>query len=245
MEYRYPLYLPNVTKTFTEFEAALKNENERLEQTRKALNLIIEKGYFNKIVLIDGSNFSVLTQEEIETIYKKYGIEIEQLIFQQDIVLVEKFGKGHGEMQITNYLVDNSRLVKEAGGFVKLTPRYIFDNIDSILSVVKENKNVFFFYYPPLLRRIKPFVMTIFYKTSIEFYKANIEQSLNEHDKNIKGYAESIFYRHIITLKKHGIKCPYPYFSGISGTTGKRIKNQYVVFRNFCSRIGILGYSFE
>jgi len=47
---------------------------------------------------------------------------------------VSKFGKSNGEMQINNYTITNSVLIKKAGGFTKITPRYVLNNIDKIIS---------------------------------------------------------------------------------------------------------------
>lgn len=244
MNSNYPLFLPSVTKTFANFESALTDSNIRLKETREALFAIIKKKYFKEIVIVDGSNNPILSEKEIHD-FLLQGIKIEQLTFQQNRELVEEFGKGHGEMQITNYMVAHSKLVNNAGGFVKLTPRYFFDNIDSIFPVINRYDNVFFFYYPEPVRKIKTFIMSIFYKTSLEFYKKNIENSINFHSKDISGYMESVLYKQLVNTNKKGIKVSYPYFSGTSGTTGKGIRNQYVILRNVCSRLGMMAYSFK
>lgn len=240
---QYPLFLPNITKTFANFDNAHTDFNSRLEESREALFAIIEKNFFSEIVIVDGSNNKVLSEEEILK-YAKKGIKIEQLLFLQDKKLVEEYGKGHGEMQITNYMVENSELVKKAGGFVKLTPRYFFDNIDEILPKISNEENVFFYYYPFPIRNLKAFVMSIFYKTSLEFYKKNIMNSITKHSKDVSGLMESVLYQQLSPLKKESLYLPFPYFSGISGTTGKKIRNQYIVFRNICSRLGLIAYRF-
>lgn len=240
----YPLFLPSVTKTFADFANIHTDQNKRLHETKNALNYTLEYGYFDKIVIVDGSNNEVLSKEEINE-FLNVGIIVEQLFFQQDIELVRNYGKGHGEMQITNYMIQNSKLVNEAGGFVKITPRYFFKNINSILPFISNKSNVFFFYYPPIVRRIKPFVCTIFYKTSIKFYKENFENTLNQHNKQLSGYAESVFYRNIINLNKSKLCVDYPFFYGLAGTTGKQILNQYYQIRNFLSKNGLMCYEFK
>lgn len=145
-------------------------------------------------------------------------------------------------MQITNYMVTHSVLANRAGGFVKLTPRYYFDNIESILPHLVNEDNVFFYYYPFPIKKIKRFVMSIFYKCSLEFYRMNIFPAMNEHDKNTEGLLESVFYRRIQLLKHTALYVDYPHFSGVSGTTGKQIRNQYYLFRKVCSHLGLLAY---
>ncbi len=244
MKKNYPLFLPNVTKTFANFESKLIDSEVRLHESRQALFSIIKKNYFKEIVLVDGSNTPILSVDEILDFMSK-GIRIEQLVFQQDITLVENYGKGNGEMQITNFMTKHSELVKRAGGFVKLTPRYYFDNIDEVFPIVNEYDNVFFFYYPEPVRNIKKFVMSIFYKTSLDFYNRNLKDSIVYHNKEVSGYMESVLYRQLRYLPKKSIYVSYPHFSGTSGTTGKSIQNQYVIFRNICSKIGTMAYSFK
>lgn len=244
MEYNFPLFLPNVTKTYTSFANVLTDENIRLAETRKALFHIIAKGYFNKIIIVDGSNHAVLSEKEIAQLANT-GITVEQLLFQQDTELVKRFGKGHGEMQITNYMVKNSILAKEAGGFIKITPRYFLDNIDTIMPIIQDRSNVFYFYHPPLIRRNRSFVCTIFYKTSIDFYKSFLEESIHENTTEICGYTESVFYNRLIIQKKSSVYIDFPHFSGIAGTTGKNINNQYYTYRNIFAKIGLMCYSFQ
>jgi hypothetical protein len=79
---QYPLFLPNITKTFANFDNAHTDFNSRLEESREALFAIIEKNFFSEIVIVDGSNNKVLSEEEILK-YAKKGIKIEQLLFLQ------------------------------------------------------------------------------------------------------------------------------------------------------------------
>lgn len=244
MNSNYPLFLPNVTKTSANFENVLTDSNIRLMESREALFAVIEKNYFKEIVVVDGSDNQVLSEQEIQNFLLK-GIKIEQLTFQQNKALVEKYGKGHGEMQITNFMVEHSELVNKAGGFVKLTPRYFFDNLDDIFPAIKQHENVFFFYYPEPVRRMKRFVMSIFYKSSLKFYNQNIKNSIQFHSKEVSGYMESVLYQQLINQKKKSIFVSYPHFSGTSGTTGKSIQNQYKLFRNVCSKLGLMAYNFK
>ena len=244
MSHNFPLFLPNVTKTFANFHNFHNDENSRLNESREALFQLISKNLFKQIVIVDGSNNPVLSNAEIEFFYAQ-GVVIEQLLFIQNKELVEKFGKGHGEMQITNFMVENSKLVNKAGGFIKLTPRYFFDNIEKIIPILNQEKIVFFFYYPFLIRNFKKYTLSIFYKTTIDFYKTNIFESIVYHSKDTSGLMESVLFRQIIGLNKKSIKVPFPFFLGISGTTGKKIRNQYYFFRNVCSKFGLMAYTFK
>jgi hypothetical protein len=240
----YPLFLPNVTKTYTDIANVLKDGNVRLIEARKALFSIIEKGYFDKIVIVDGSNQEVLSKTEIED-FGNLGIVIEQLLFQQNVEEVKCFGKSQGEMQITNYMVKKSILVKEAGGFTKISPRYIINNIDFMMKLIHNRANVFFFYHPPIIRKLKPYVCTIFYKTSLDFYEKYLKDSIKDCNEQKSDFLESVFFRRLINLKKVSIFVPFPLFSGVAGTTGKGIYNGYFILRNMLAKTGLMCYSFK
>lgn len=236
--------MSSVVKTSTNFHNNHTDPNLRLEETKSALSNIAQKGYFKEIVIVDGSNCDILTTKEIDY-YKKKGITIEQLSFKQNGDLVNKFGKGNGEMQITNYMVDNSKLVNEAQGFYKLTARYFFDNFEEVITDIHEFENVFYFYYPPLLRNYKSFISTIFYKTTLNFYKKNIYNSMHMHSKSTSGLLESVFFQNLKGIPKKSIATTFPIYSGTSGTTGKKMMNRHYALRNACSKMKLMAYSFK
>ena len=240
----YPLFLPNVTKTYTNSSNSLVDVDIRLQEARKALFYIIKKKYFNKIVLVDGSNTKILSEKEI-SFYGKNGIIIEQLLFQQKTSDVLKYGKSQGEMQITNFMISNSLLVKNAGGFTKISPRYFFDNIDEVMSKIYNKKNIFYYYHPPFVREIFSFVSTIFYKTSIEFYKEHLENSIEECNNDVSGFLESVFFRKLRNIDKAAICSEFPHWSGIAGTSGKSLYNNHFKIRNTLSQLGFLAYEFS
>ena len=117
------LFVPSVIKTFTSYATKLTDENTRLRESKKAIYFNIEQGCFDKLVIVDGSNIDILSEEEIEEIESR-GIQVEQMKFQQSVEDVQKFGKSYGEMLITNYMIKNSKLVNEFGSFVKISGRY-------------------------------------------------------------------------------------------------------------------------
>lgn len=245
----YPLFLPNVTNTYgkdTNVNAPnmLTDSRLRLKEARRALFSVLEKKYFEQIVIVDGSNTEILTKKEIDA-YALKGIIIEQLLFQQNTFDVAEFGKSNGEMQITNYMVSNSILVKKAKGFTKITPRYFLDNIDEIIPKIYNKKNIFYLYEPSIIPNKNKFVCTIFYKTSVDFYKKYLAESIHECQKNPHGMLEAIFYRKLSKIKKTSVYTEFPHFSGLAGTTGKNIKNRYYFARNIFSKLGLLCYSFK
>lgn len=245
----YPLFLPSVVKTYGKdtniaTPSLLIDSKIRLAETRKALFEMVEKRYFDQIVIVDGSNTEILTKKEISEFAQK-GVIIEQLLFQQNTLNVSEFGKSNGEMQIINYTVTNSVLIKKAGGFTKITPRYVLNNIDKIMPNICNEKNIFYFYEPSIIPNKNKFVCTIFFKSSLEFYKKYLENSILECEKETHGILESIFYRKLSKIKTKRIFVEFPHFKGIASTTGNNIKNRYFFARNISSKSGLLCYSFK
>lgn len=243
MKNDYPLFLPSVIATSTISNNKLTNEKTRLYETRKALISVLDKGYFKKIIIVDGSNVEILSQKEIEK-YCKMGFHIEQFKFQQDTNQVKLFGKSNGEIQITEYMLENSKLAIDSGGFYKLSPRWALCNIDLILPKIQDIDNFFYYFHPSGIRNFRSFVCTSFYKTSIEFYKKNLSGCIGECGLDVDGYLESVFFSRLSKLSKNGVKVEFPFFSGIGGTLGAPITNRYYFLRNYMSKAGLLAYSF-
>lgn len=147
INHHYPLLVTNVVKAFATESNVLTDINVRLEHAKKAIYEIIEEGCFSEIVVVDGSNVSLLSDEEIRNIEIR-GISVEQFSFLQDKDAVIKFGKSNGELQIINYAIENSELIKKAGGFFKISGRYGIVNMRQILNESQMYETFFFRYNP-------------------------------------------------------------------------------------------------
>ncbi len=240
----YPLFFPNVSKAYTKNHNLLIDERLRIEECKKSLINIISYNVFSSIILVDGSDTKIFDDFELNN-FKKRGIEIEQLVFQQNISEVERYGKSQGEMQITNFMIDNSLLINKYGGFCKLSPRYSIDNFSQIFPKINHFSNVFFFYQPIWVFKKNKFVATTFYKCSVDFYKAHLYNGIRECNNCKDGFLESVFYRRLFKLKKRSIYVDFLFHSGISGTTGKPMVNNHFKIRNLFSRLGFLCFNFE
>ena len=236
------LFVPSVIKTFTSYATKLTDENTRLRESKKAIYFNIEQGYFDKLVIVDGSNIDILSEEEIEEIESR-GIQVEQMKFQQSVEDVQKFGKSYGEMLITNYMIKNSKLVNEFGSFVKISGRYNFDNASDVIPKIASLSTFFLNDHPFILRNHYPFTSTIMYKTSVEFFNEHLADCGSECSKDITGFLESIFFRRLHVLKRRSVSVPYPCFSGLSGVTAGPIIHQHLQKRRILSSLGFLGFT--
>lgn len=185
----------------------------------------------------------MLSKEKIKS-YKKLGVEIEQLSFLQNQVDVKKYGKSNGECQIVEYALTNSKFIGNSGGFYKLSPRYMFINAKQVVSKMDQS-NIFFQYNPKSLFFLNHFVMTIFYKTSVEFYKENLAICIETCAHSQEGFLETLFYNKLIVMRENKMYLPFPKFHGVAGTTGREIANNYYLARNCFSHLGRLAFSYD
>jgi hypothetical protein len=236
------LFIPSVIRTSTTEATKLTDEVLRLRETKSAIYFNIQHGHFNKLVIVDGSNTDIFSDKEIDEIESR-GIQVEQLKFQQSREAVQKYGKSYGEMTITNYMLENSKLANESGGFVKISGRYNFVNASDILPKIASYNTFFVNYHPRFIRKLYPYTATIFYKTSNDFFRKYLSDCGSECNNDLSGYLESVFFRRLIGLKRNNLLVPYAYFSGISGVTGSAIIDQHLRKRKILSSLGFLSFS--
>ena len=236
------LFVPSAIGTSTTLATKLTNENIRLRETKNAIYFNIQHGFFDKLVIVDGSDTDVFSGKEIQEIENR-GIQVEQLKFQQPKAAVQRLGKSYGEMTITNYMLNNSKLVNEFGGFVKISGRYNFVNAANVMPSLQRYSTFFVNYHPYFIRKFYPYTSTILYKTSIEFFKEHLSDCGAECNADVDGYLESVFFRRLNRLKKSNLSIAYPYFSGISGVTGNAIVDGHLRKRRILSSLGLLSFT--
>lgn len=241
---KFPLLITSVLNAYATSSNMIFSFDLRKLQTLNALESIVELNIFKWIVIVDGSNNKLLSQDDISQ-YAKRGVIIEQICFQQDIESVIKYGKSNGEVQIVNFAIDNSKIINEFQEFYKISGRYIIRNIRKIITQIDCYENVFYFDNPFFYNRDKQFVTTYFYKTSLNFYKTYLYNLQNETSVEKDGYLESVYFRAIEKRREKSIKSDFPFVLAISGTTGKIAINRWYILRNIFSRTGFLSYSFK
>ena len=239
----FPVLFPGVVKVSTLRSSLLADPALRLHESRRSILAMISKRLFDKIVVVDGSGVYLFSDDEIR-LFADQGICVEQLVFVQDSMLVGVYGKSYGECTLIEYAIAKSKLIRSSGGFFKLTPRYFFENIDCIFSRVTCD-NLFFGYNPWPINYLSPFICTIFYKVTLDFYSSCLAGSISECSHDRDGYLESVFFRRLATRSKEKEFLPFPRFSGIAGTTAAPIKNRYHKLRDIASRAGFLAYSYR
>lgn len=239
-----PVLITSAVKPASTSDTNLTSECARLHQCRDAIIGLLKKRLFGYYVIVDGSNVEIFGQTEIDALASKYGVQIEQLAFQQDSESVRLHGKSYGELAIIFYALKYSQLIKEFGSFTKISGRYSITNLHSVLSKVNHLRNFFFFDNPVHFNLNKKYVCTIIYRCETEFFIKNFSETMEECGYHKKGFLESIFYRRLAPLKKKGVRVQFPYYTGISGVTGEKIINSKYFLRNILSKAGVLCHTF-
>jgi hypothetical protein len=212
-------------------------------QAREAIFKIVDQKIFTHIVIADGSNHQIFDKQEIIN-FAQNGLVIEQICFQQNQNEVRVGGKSQGELQIIYYAIQNSKLIADFGAFHKISGRYNIKNLGSIVGATRSKNNVFYFDNPPALRLGGRFVATIFYKVQTDFFLKHFDSASSECGYHQDGFLESIFYRRLVKLQRRRCFAPFPYYEGVSGTTGKQLVNRHFWIRNVMSRLGGLCYAY-
>ncbi len=121
----------------------LNDGKERYKQTLNSILFYIGCGLFRRIIVCDGSGCD-FGSENLPTFSKKHDVQLEILYFKQDFFKVSEYGKGYGEGEIMNYVISNSNLLRNCFNFVKITGRLCVENIDTIVSGVKDKNYIYF-----------------------------------------------------------------------------------------------------
>lgn len=220
---------------------ALVNGNERENQYREALKILLQCKRINGIVFCDNSEF-VFRWEEERMLADSLNKQLELMSFDGDTDAVMKHGKGYGEGRIIEYALEHSELLNQKDkGFFKLTGRLVVSNLDAIARSIDENRNYF---NPMYINPMKHMTDTRFYYVLKEDYRSNLLKVYHQVDDNDKKtYLESIFHKCIgDTYLKYKNMPIYPIFEGQSGTSGRQYKLSRIRYgiKNILSRYNML-----
>ncbi|CAM8393037.1 hypothetical protein MCEET85_00910 [Candidatus Methylopumilus planktonicus] len=129
MNYTPPILITSSVKVSTPV-TKLRNQEERINLTIKALGKWVQSDNNFKIIVCDGSGVDFSKQ-----IYLKYpDANIEFLTFKNNSLLVRKYGSGYGEGEIINYALLHSQLLQKEPSFVKCTSKLYVENFREILN---------------------------------------------------------------------------------------------------------------
>lgn len=118
---------PNIT-VFSRRNNPLERERDYCEVVRT----LVKTDY--PIVFCDNSNYPLKNIKEILNSRSPETYEVHQFDGSTFPVFL---GKGYGELQIIKYALDHSKILKECDFVVKITGRYVVQNLEHILDSVR------------------------------------------------------------------------------------------------------------
>lgn len=195
----------------------VRDEQDRLKQYIAGILFLIESKAFSKIVFCENSNYGTEKLTFLREKARKYQIELELISFSGDIEQTKLHGKGYGEGEIMRYVLQHSQLLKDEFYFVKITGRMKVNNINKIVSSMKDEKT--YFNIPNLSQR--GIYDTRIYAMPLEQFRTFFENNFDKVQDNKGMYLEHVYTQ---IIEENNIKVTnfprYPRIIGISGSTG-------------------------
>lgn len=196
------------------FMLAISDPQARLVQVFACLQQWILEAKAKRIVICDGTVDASLFSPFSE-LAKNHGVELEVLTFSSSQSLISRLGKGYGEGEILRHVMLNSRLLRDANCFYKITGRLYIRNFQEICLSHSAIPVVF-------NRKPRPGVAdTRFFKCSVDYFKRNLMDAFKQaNDPN------GVFLEHLYCsiLEADTMLVPFniqPQIVGRSGTTGR------------------------
>ena len=197
----------------------LTDTQGRLQQYISSIEFAVDNyKTISTIIFCDNTNYN-FDYTPIISYAKKKGKVLEVLLFEGNKNEIERKGKGYGEGEIINYILNNSLYIHNYTSFYKLTGRLFVKNFDEVERTSK--KDICFITYHQELTRTKDLVSTVFYKVNIIFYKKYLLNSY-QNVNDIEGkYLEMVFFENLKNQQEVEITSfkTMPIISGISGST--------------------------
>lgn len=194
----------------------LTDSDERRKQYIQSIKYYIESSPFENIVFCDNSNAEV--EDILFALAKKNNKQFEWLSFNGDQEKVVQYGKGYGEGEIMDYVLNHSVLIEDAEILVKTTGRLMVKNCGFILRFA--NPCVAHF-MPVRVSDRRPYIDTRIYMMPKECYQRYFRWVHIDVDDRNGTYLEHTFGA---AVREH--KIPYkrflvaPNIWGMSGSVG-------------------------
>ncbi|MGO4770974.1 hypothetical protein ACEN2I_04885 [Flavobacterium sp. W22_SRS_FK3] len=194
------------------------NPDDREKLHIEALKRWITESDFKTIIICDNSNYVYCN--EIVSLATKNDKILEVLNFEGNKEKSKVLGKGYGEGEIMNYILNNSKYIQSHDSFFKVTGKLFVENYNNYLNF-KGVDFAFDYSYSFFWKKEKvQCVFTNFYFANLISYK-NI---LKDEYLKVKD-SEGLFLEHVyaFALQKENslnIVSILPAISGISGSSG-------------------------
>lgn len=197
-------------------DVKINKKEERLNQYIKNIKRIINETNFDVIIFGENSDYPYdYTKLRLEAEKNGKILEIIKFMGSNDKIRIK--GKGYGEAEILNKVIDTSQFIREMKKtFYKITGRIFVKNVNKIIAEsTKEN-------YFHRWRASKNEVDTRFFKCSKEFYIKHIYGLVELMDDYSNNSIEEVYFKHLPRNSEIFTFKTYPVFTGICASLGKK-----------------------
>lgn len=193
----------------------VRDENERILQYLCGLVAWSQPQRVARIVFVENSS-TTFDFGPVTDYLRAAGKELEVLVF-QGTPIAKTRGQGFGEGEIFEYAFANSRLLRVADTFYKVTGRIFVKNFDEIDAATpeptvihrKERK-------PPKL----PKANTVFFKCSVQVFESRLLDAYRDIDEPNGMYFEHVYYDRLRDVEAPDFSIG-PVLVGQQASTGK------------------------
>jgi hypothetical protein len=197
----------------------IRDSSERLAQYKSGLERLLASGIGagTKVVFCDNSGFGTEEFEDLKAVAGANKVEFEAVSFAGDKEAVAAHGKGYGEGEIVDYVLDNSRLAHGEKYLIKITGRLLVDNIADIARRVREDR--VYFNVPNIHRR--DMYDTRLYAMPVSLYREVFSEAAGKVDDGAEYFLEYAFTDAVLDNNISVKNFPkYPRIKGVSGSGG-------------------------
>lgn len=203
----------------------LVDSEVRCKNYEEAIRYYILESDFSKLIFIENTNSGHILDFLIEEA-SKVGKLLEILTFQGNNKELLKKGKGFGECESIEYVINNSKLLKQNDLIIKITGRYKILNINNIIDKLNTD-------YPSFIRiRFNNMIDALlfsFFSTTWTKNFATAKEQIN--DKQAR-YIEHVIFDLIKQNRVDVRKLPvYPIYVETSGTSGNVVDKRHSLHR--------------
>ncbi|KAA6325993.1 hypothetical protein EZS27_024850 [termite gut metagenome] len=203
----------------------ITNLSERINQYLANIRKIILHTNFDYIVFCENTNYAY-DYSFLIRLAESRGKKMEILSFQTNETKVREKGKGFGEGEIIKYaLTHSSYLQDDTLSFYKLTGRVFIKNINVILCLDNNKKNIFL----KTKKCSRSAIDSVFFKVNIGEYKNYLLESYKSVNDINNNYFEHVYYEALIhsPMKVNRFSI-LPYQDGISASNGMRYNLPFI-----------------
>jgi hypothetical protein len=204
---QYPLVMTATIDTKGMNDLSISDAGVRERQYRDTLSFYLQSGWVKEIVFIENSGYDLTCFQELAKAYPMVKTEVISCSLND---YPRELGKSYGEMRLLDYVLDNSKAVALAGGFIKVTGRFPFLNLNKLLLEAKRRQPWVLFcdtkdhpIYDWLRNGWNGHAAdTRFFIVTTEFYRKHFYGKYHELNDSIGALVEGLFFD--VIQEQHG-----------------------------------------